>query len=228
MQGVNLTGMKNLIGCFLVFLLGVGATLGFLAWREKARARGRESASVLDLEAASKTREKLNSRVNRARQRDGISQIVLSEAELEALLTSAIAEHPRGADLLRIVREIRIDLEEDSLELGFSVDVGALERSGLVEAEKLERVLDILPMLRGRDLYVGFRGAPGAAGGKIALVDDLEVTVGFLTLPLADLAEKLGFTGDAVYSELEFDLRWFAVEEVRAGKDEITLEVRAR
>lgn len=220
--------MKNLIGCFLVFLLGVGATLGFLAWRDKAHVRGRESVSVLDLQAASKIRKELDSRVNRARQRDGVSQIVLSETELEALVTSAIAEHPRGVDILRVVREIRIDLEENSLELGLSVDVSALERSGLVEAEMLERVLGVLPMLRGREIYVGIRGAPGAVDGKVALVEDLEITFGFLTLPLDDFAEKLGFSVEMAYSKLRFDLGWFAVEEVRAGKDEITLEVRAK
>ncbi len=220
--------MKNLIGCFLVFLLGVGATLGFMAWRDKASSRGRESAPVLDLEAALKTREKLSSRVKRARQRDGVSQIVLSEGDLEALAVSAIADHPRGEELLRIVREVRADVEENSLELGVSVDVSALERSGLVEAERLERVLGILPMLRGREIYIGFRGVPGVADGKIALVYDMELTLGFLTFPIDDLAGKLGFSGNAVYSELELDLGWFAVEEVRAGKDEITLEVRAR
>lgn len=220
--------MKKLIGCFLVFLLGVGATLGFLAWRERARARSRDTASVLDLEAALETREELNSRVNRARQRDGVSQIVLSEADLEALAISAIAEHPRGEDIIEVVREIRTDVEQNSLELGVSVDVSALERSGLVEAEMLERVLGILPMFRGRDLYVGLRGVPGAANGKITLVEDLEVTFGFLTLPVDDLVAKLGFSGDALYSKLAFDIGWFAVEEVLAGKDQITLEVRAR
>ena len=112
--------------------------------------------------------------------------------------------------------------------MGLSVDVSALERSGLVEAEMLERVLGVLPMLRGREIYVGIRGAPGAVDGKVALVEDLEITFGFLTLPLDDFAEKLGFSVEMAYSKLRFDLGWFAVEEVRAGKDEITLEVRAK
>ena len=220
--------MKNLIGCFLVFLLGVGATLGFLAWREKARERGRESTPVLDLEAALKTRERLSSRLDRTRQRDGTSQIVLSEADLEALATTAIAEHRRGADLISLVREVRVDLEEESLEFGVSVDVNALERSGLVEEEMLERVLGILPMLRGREIYVGFRGVPGVADGKIALVEDLEVSLGFLTLPIDDFAEKLGFSVETAYSKLKFDLGGFYLEEVRVGKDEMALEVRVR
>lgn len=220
--------MKKLIGCFLVFLLGVGATLGFLAWREKAKARSLNTVSALDLGAALKTREGLTARVDRARQRDGASQIVLSESDLAALATSAIAEHPRGGDVIQVVRELRTDIEENSLEVGVSVDVSALERSGLVEAEMLERVLGILPILRGRNLYVGFRGVPGTVGGKITLVDDLEVTLGFLTLPVDDLTEKLGFSGDAVYSNLEFDIGGFEVEEVQAGKDQITLEVRAK
>ncbi len=220
--------MKKLIGCFLVFLLGVGSTLGFLAWRERARVRSQSTHSALDLEAALEAREELTSRVDRSRQGDGVSQIVLTEADLGVLVTSAIAEHPRGADIVRVVREVRTDVEEDSIEVGFDVDIGALERSGMVDAETLERVLGILPMLRGRELYIGFRGVPGAVDGKIALVDDLEVTFGFLTLPVDDLAGKLGFSTDAVYSALEFDVGWFAVEEIRAAKDEIALEVRAK
>ncbi|MCP4201042.1 MAG: hypothetical protein GY769_03825 [bacterium] len=220
--------MKKLIGYSLVFLLGVGATLGFLAWRERARARGRDAVSVLDVSAARKTREELVTRVNRARQRDGVSHIVLSETDLAALATSAIAEHPRGKEIIQVVRELRTDIEVNSLELGVSVDVSALERSGLLEAEMLERVLDILPILRGRNLYIGFRGVPGAADGKITLVEDLEVALGFLTLPVDDVAERLGLFGDAVYSSLEFDLGGFEVEEVQAGKDKVTLEVRAR
>ena len=217
--------MKKLIGGLLIFLLGVGVTLAYLAWRD--RAQSREEPAV-DIEAALEARDKLSARAERARQQDGSSQIVLSEADLKALAVSAIAEHSHGEDLIQVVREIRTDIEEDSLEVGVSVDVDALERSGLVEAETLERVLGILPMLRGRNLYVGFRGVPGAANGKITLVEDLEVSFGFLTLPVDDVAEKLGFSSEAVYSNLEFDIGWGTVEEVHARKDQIALEVRAR
>jgi hypothetical protein len=215
--------MKQLIRFLLVFFLGVGAALGYLAWR--GRAEFREDA-VLGVEAALESRDVLRSRADRVRQRDGSAQIVLSEADLEALAIAAIADHDKGADLVRVVREVRADLEEDSLELGFSVDVGALERSGLVETEMLERVLDILPLLRGRNFYVGFRGVPGAVNGKIAWVEDLEVTLGFLTLPVDDLAEKLGLSTDAVYSQVKLDIGGLAVDEIQAGKDQITLEVQ--
>lgn len=217
--------MKKLIGCVFVFLLGVGATLGYLAWRDRSASR---VEAVLDVEAALEAREELGTRVDEARQRDGASQVVLAESDLRALITSALAEHARGEDLVRIVREVRTDIEENSLEVGVAVDVNALERSGLADAEMLERVLGILPMLRGQELYLGFRGTPGVSDGKVGIVDDLEVTIGFLTLPIDDLEDRLGFSAERVYSNLAFDIGWFEVEEVRAGGDQLTLEVRAK
>ena len=144
------------------------------------------------------------------------------------LPSGTLARCPRCGAVLARRKPERVDLEEESLEFGVSVDVNALERSGLVEEEMLERVLGILPMLRGREIYVAFRGVPGVADGKIALVEDLEVSLGFLTLPIDDFAEKLGFSVETAYSKLKFDLGWFYLEELRAGKDEMILEVRVR
>lgn len=220
--------MKNFIGCLLIFLLGVGATLGFLAWRERVRSRSQETTSTLDLDSAVKTRRQLGVRALKERRKDGAVHIVLSEAELRALAIAAIADHPRGAEFARVVREVKIDLEENSLEFGVSVDVSALERSGLVEAAALERVLDVVPMLRGREVYVGFRGTPGARDGRIGLADDLEITLGFVTVPIEVLAEKLGLSVAGLSSKLEFEIEGVVVEEVRAGLDEITLEARPR
>lgn len=220
--------MKNLIGCFLVFLLGVAATLGFLAWREKVRERGAQTPAAVDVEAALETRDELVARVLAERRKDGVAQIVLTEDELRALAISAMADDPRGEDLARVVRKVEVELEEDALEFGVSVDVNALERSGLVEGEDLQRVLDMLPVLRGREVYLGFRGVPGARDGRIALADDLEINLGILTLPVEALAEKLGFSTDALSSKLEFEVDGFAVDEVRAGPGTLTLEARAR
>jgi len=217
--------MKRLIGCVLVFLLGVGATLAYLAWRDRAAAR---DEAVLDVGAAAKLRKEIGARVDRARQRDGSARIVLTEADIEALITSALAENPRGDDLVRIVRDVRADIGQDLLEVGIAVDVAALERSGLADEKLLERVLGILPMLRDRELYIGFRGVPGVRDGKIALVDGLEVTLGFLTLPVADLEKRFGLSVERLYSKLVFDVEWFVVKEVRARNGELAVEVRAR
>lgn len=217
--------MKKLIGCVLVFLLGVGATLAYLTWRDRAASR---EQAVLDVASAQRTRDEITDRAERARLRDGSSQIVLAEEDLRALITSALAEHERGQDLVRVVREVRADIEPGELEVGVSVDIGALERGGLADEETLERVLGILPILRGREVYVGFRGAPGVNAGRIALVDDLEITLGFLTLPVDDLEDRLGFSAERIYEYLAFDVERFRVEEVRAREGELTLEVRVR
>ncbi|MFQ5528610.1 MAG: hypothetical protein ACE5GX_20440 [Thermoanaerobaculia bacterium] len=215
--------MKKLIGCVMVFLLGVGATLAYLAWRDRAESR---EEAVLDIESAMETRDDVTARAERARQRDGSSQIVLAEADLEALITTALSEHPRAQDLVRVVREVHSEIGENRLEIGVSVDIGALERSGLADQETLDRLLGLLPMLRGQELYLGFRGKPGASDGKIALVDDLEVTLGFLNLPVDDLEDRLGFSAARVYENLAFDVQWFRVEEVRASEGELALVVR--
>ncbi len=217
--------MKKLIGCLLIFLLGVGSTLGYLAWRDREKSR---DEPALGVEKALEVRDELVSRAKQARQRDGSSSLVVTETDLEALITSALAEHEHSQDLVRIVREVKTEIGQNSVEVGVSVDLDALERSGLADADALDRVLDALPFLRGRELYVGFRGAPGVDDGKIALVDDLEVTLGFLTLPVNALEDRLGFSAERLYSNLVFDVDWFVVEEVRAAEDELTLEVRPK
>lgn len=220
--------MKNFIGCFLIFFLGVAATLGFLAWREKVRARSAQAPTAVDVQAALETRQELVARVLQERRKDGAAQVILTDEELRALAISAMADHPRGEELARVVRKVEVELGEDLLEFGVSVDVNALERSGLVKPEDLERVLGILPMLRGREVYLGFRGVPGARDGRIALADDLAINLGILTLPVEDLAEKLGFSTDALSSKLEFEVEGFRVDEVRAAPGTLTLEARVR
>lgn len=219
--------MKNLIGCVLVFLLGVALTLGFLAWREQVRKRSEETVASLDLEAAREVRDEVITRLA-GEPLGRAGQIVLSETELRALAITQLAEQPRGEEIARVVREVRTELEEDSLEFGVSLDIDALERSGLVEADDLERVLGVLPMLRGREVYVGFRGVPGARDGRLALANDLEISLGFLTFPLEDLADKLGFSIGALSSKLEFELDGLTVDEVRAEEGRLLLEVRPR
>ena len=78
--------MKKLVGCFFVFLLGVGATLGYLAWRDRAENRDAQQSIVLDLPSALAIRKDIAARIESARQRDGSSQLVISEAFHKAFI----------------------------------------------------------------------------------------------------------------------------------------------
>lgn len=216
--------MKKLIGWILVFVLGVVSTLVYLAWRDRSESREDPGLSVAE---ARSVKADVVERFEKARQRDGSSTLMLSETDLEALVAVALAEHPRKEDLVRVVREVDVEVGDDALGVGVAVDLEALERSGLVDAEMLERLLNTLPFLRGRELNLAFRGRPGARDGKIGLIDDLEATLGFLTLPIDAFEDRLGFSAERVYRQLVFDVSPFEVEEVQAREGELTLEVRS-
>jgi len=217
--------MKKLIGYLLIFLLGVAGTLAYIAWHDRQQSR---EEPALSLEAAQEVRDDLIERAERARQRDGSSSLVVTEADLKAMVILALARHPQSEDLMRMVRDVEARIAEDSLGIGFAVDLEALERSGLADAQMLNRILDMLPFLRGQELALAVRGTPGVRDGKIALVDELEVTLAFLTLPVDAFEDRLGLSAERLYSQLVFDVDWFVIEEVQAREGELTLEVRAR
>ncbi len=224
--------MKTCLACVIVFLIGVVATLGFLLWRASGSGgSGRDGGEVVDFESARELVEELDERVREAGRDAGAAiEQRLTEEELEALFVVAASRHERGRQVLEISRSVDVDVEPDSLEVGLTLDLAAVEASDLPEDDRraVERVLDMLPFLRGRDLYVAVAGTPEARDGEVALGGDPEMKVGFLSLPLDDMGERLGVSTDGIASELVFEVEGILVERVEAGRDELMVSGRPR
>lgn len=224
--------MKKIASCcllILVFFIGVAATLGYLAWR-KREAREAEAPAGIELASALEARKELDLRFEDVARDSRGSRIVLSEEDLAALVTTSLADNPRTRDYIGAAREIRADVEEGSLEIGVNLNLESLKEIGLSDAETevVERITGMLPLLGDRDLYLGVRGVPGAVDGKIAMVEDVSVKIGFLTFSLDDLAQHLGISAAKAYSKLAFEVDRFAVDQIAAGSDELELEIRVR
>ena len=110
--------MKKFTACCLllvVFAAGIAATLGYLAWRQRARAET-GGLSEIEVAAAIETREEVTRKIEDAASGGEGSRVVLDESDLQALMTSALAEHPRSRDFIEVARDIRADVEEGSAE----------------------------------------------------------------------------------------------------------------
>lgn len=237
MLGYDSNEMKTFLGLLVVFLVGVVLTLGFLLWHKAPSATGasRSSEAVgIDVVKALATRDDLERRLARLDDRDRSGQLgsefYLSEADLRSLVTAALAEHPRSDEFLSFVREVRTEIGEGTLEVGVTVDLSAVQAAGLSgdQGEAVNRVLEMLPFLKGRDLYAGVSGQPQARDGGIALGGDVEMQLGFLSLPLEEMTKRLGLPDDRLGTRLAFEVPQFRVDRVEALGDQLLLEIRAR
>ena len=211
---------------FLVAVLFAGAfaaTWLFLRSRANETSRG---MAVTDTAVAS-ARERwdeclrsVESSPNRA------TTLRLTEEELHELLIAQAAADADGRELLDKVREVRVSVADGELSVGAVVDARALRAAAKEHGESAETVARWVTLLAEDQLYVGVTGTPVAREGGITLADGWRVGLGPLTLPIAELAERLGYSEDEAGRKLLWRLDGYEVTDVQVEGDTVVLAVR--
>ena len=88
--------------------------------------------------------------------------------------------------------------------MGAVLNLAELPRNGLsVELQAgLDQLTKAAPMLANRDIYIGVVARPALEDGQISLNQDLSLRLGQFTLPLADVAEQMGFSTSEIEQRL--------------------------
>ena len=127
---------------------------------------------------------------------NGQISLILDEIQLSQLVNEAILSQPQAAQLLANAQSLHTTLEDDFLETGTVLNLSELPRDGLSPEfqASLNQLIDTVPMLTNRDIYIGIVARPQVKDGKINLDQDINFRIGQFTLPLADVAKQIGFS----------------------------------
>lgn len=135
---------------------------------------------------------------------DGQVRLTLDEPQLNQLVNEAIAQQPQAAQILTNAQSLQTVLKRDRIETGTIINLSELPREGLPADMQagLEQLMAVAPMLSNRDIYVGLIAHPQIQNGKISLDQDLRLSLGQFTLPMADVADQMGFSTSDIEQRL--------------------------
>lgn len=129
--------------------------------------------------------------------------VVISEAELNQMVTDAIASYPHSAPVLDITQGVTTAIEGDRIKSGVRINLTDIPLDSLpVEGQQaVERITQTFPFLNNRRVYVGIEGSPKVVDGQISLANT-NVRLGQLKLPIANIASQYGFSQSDIERQL--------------------------
>ncbi len=206
--------LKRVLALALIFLLGLAATLWYLARQDRAAGSSLSPGSWNRVEAPNLTPGES-------------SQIRLREEDVGRLVVNGLRDHPDGERLLDAAKDVRVSLDDGRVEIGVLVNLEDLRHADLSadERETVEKILRYLPFLEDKDLYLAVNGAPAVEDGKVTVEEDLKVKLAFLSLPVGEFGETLGFDPAELRERLAIDLSPLVATAVAVADGELVISV---
>lgn len=169
-----------------------------------------ESASSIedsrtDIESTSRTGASKEGAAEQANATRPVSpgEVVISEVELNDLMTAAIESQPDLVPILEASKGVTTTIEDGRIESGLEMNISEIPAGTLpAEAEEaLEEMRKTFPFLANRDVYIGIEGSPKVVDGAMSL-DDTNVRFGQLKLPIGNIAGQLGVSQATIEAEI--------------------------
>ncbi|MEL6489304.1 MAG: hypothetical protein AAFQ95_05010 [Cyanobacteria bacterium J06621_3] len=174
---------------------------------EKSRARnGDRPTSQSSSESPASEAASRGSTASRAPEPVAVEpgDIVITEDELNQLVTDAIAAQPRTAPILDIAKDINTTLDDGRIESSMVVNINELPLEELPpEAQAaVDQMTTTFPFLANRDVYLGIEGSPTVTDeGNISLTD-AHIKFGQLKLPVSNVAGQIGISQADIEQQL--------------------------
>ena len=146
----------------------------------------------------------INQRLSNIVGENGQISLTLDELQLSQLVNDALLNQPQAAQLLANAQSLQTILKGDRIETGAILNLAELPRDGLSDELQagLDQLMQAAPMLTNRDIYIGVSARPQVQDGQVSLEQDLGLRIGQFTLPLADVAQQLGFSTGEIEQRL--------------------------
>jgi hypothetical protein len=127
---------------------------------------------------------------------DGQTEVSFSETDLNQVVTAAIAQEPRTAPLIAVAKGINTTIEDNRIESGVVMNLSDVPLNSLPPRgqQALTQLTQSLPILADRDIYIGIEGTPQLDAGRLSLGPDSVIKIGQFTLPLTEVASRLGLS----------------------------------
>jgi hypothetical protein len=153
-------------------------------------------------------------------------ELVLSEAEFNALFQASLKSSRDGRRLLKISDGINAQIAEDGIELGVVLNLQKISQLDARTREKVEKVLNLIPLLDKSRVYLAIKGAPMVSDGNLAVSDDFTVSIGDLPISNKLLAD-IGLPADRLTSKT-WPISLMSVESISTEDGKMTLSVLPR
>ncbi len=125
---------------------------------------------------------------------DDVLSVIPAE-QLNQMVTDAIASQPYTAPILDMAKGINTSIKNGRIESGVVMNLADLPMAALPPEgqQAVSQLTQTFPFLANRDVYLGVEGSPKVVDGALSL-DDTNIKIGQLRLPVASVAEQLGLS----------------------------------
>lgn len=207
------------------------AGLGFAWYSAQTLPDWYQADAPIEQQAAQKLLEKIQQQGTSKMLGDKFSdlmtgQVTLTEAEFSALFQASLYSSRDGKRLLSVSDGINAQITEDAIELGVVFNLEKISKLDARAKEKVEKVLDALPLLAESRVFVGIKGVPMARNGELAIGDDYSIKIGSLALSDKFLSD-VGVPVDLLTSK-SLAINLMTVTSVTINDGQITLGVLPR
>lgn len=157
-------------------------------------------------------------------------EIKLNQEKLERLITNNFAKDDRIKYFLTSTKAIHSDIKDGKLEIGAIVNTENLSQVNLQQKERaiIEQIMQKVPQLQNRDIYVAIQGTPQVKDGKIILDRNSEIKVGKLSFTITEIAKKLNISPEQIQQSLALDAGQFNLQNIELNQGEIKLKTGAQ
>ncbi|MEM9165321.1 MAG: hypothetical protein AAGC54_19950 [Cyanobacteria bacterium P01_F01_bin.4] len=158
---------------------------------------------------------------------DGQLEVTLSENDFNQVVVSALTNQPQTAPLLDHAKGINTSIDRDRIESGLVMNLSEIPAEALPhQAEQaLTQLTETFPMLAGRDIYVGIEGSPRIVEGELRFDEDAVLKVGQFSMPLSEVAGRIGLSQADLENQLAELLaqQGVSLQDIQISDGQITL-----
>jgi hypothetical protein len=126
--------------------------------------------------------------------------ISLNETELTALMTQRIGKNSKTSPVLQATKAIKASIKENQVTGGMVVQLSQLPDGAR------HMVQQVLPMAGDRPIYIGLTSIPIVQDGRIVLDDNTQLSLGSVSLSLADITKVTGLSKSEINQQVNLAL----------------------
>lgn len=220
LRRLNETAMKTFLIGLTIAAAAIGGGIGYAALQtpgsspsfsvfgDRAQPAASEDGSSDSIEETSAEGVRSSRREEEIEQANttrpvSAGEIVISEADLNDLMTAALESQPELAPLLDASDGVNTTIKDGRIETGLEMNISEIPADALPAEgqEALEDLRQTFPFLADRDVYIGIEGSPKVVDGAMSL-DDTNVRFGQLKLPIGSVAGQLGVSQETIEAEI--------------------------
>ncbi|MEO0968208.1 MAG: hypothetical protein AAFX80_07660 [Cyanobacteria bacterium J06639_18] len=127
----------------------------------------------------------------------------IDSQELNTLIETGLASTP-NSELKKAVKATNTEISEGKILSGAVIDLNQVPIDKLPSKAQnsIEKLIDTIPGLKERPLYIGVEGKPAVRDRKVILGDTTRVKLGNISMTIPELSQRLGIPEEKLNQQL--------------------------